>query len=226
MNRIKLYKSLGFSPKGIFDGGAFIGNWARSVATIFPEAKIILIEPNSTLHSVIQQNLQNFPSSSFVIAPFALSDQDDKEMHLNVWENSNHTNMQARLAGSSVLDHVQGEPSQKIQCFTKTMDSIAKMTNVKPDLIKLDLQGFEKFALAGGNECLKHAEMCIIEFGCLEAYKDRTTPAEIFKIMTRYDFVLYDVLDLLYRQYDSALCGGDFVFVKKNSKLKEHKDFF
>ena len=95
-----------------------------------------------------------------------------------------------------------------------------------PDLLKLDLQGFELPALKGADQCLKHAELCIVEFGCLDAYKERTTPNDVMNLMYQYDYVLYDIVDLIYRPYDGALVGGDFFFVKSDSRLKEHKDYF
>lgn len=226
MNRIQLYKKLGFSPNVVFDGGAFIGSWARNIAIIFPECKIVLIEPNSYIHNNIRQNLAQFPQDRFMIAPYALGDVDDKKVELNVWQNSSHEDLAIKLAGSSLLDHVQGDASQKVECTMKTLDTIMELSSLKPDLIKLDLQGFEKFALAGADEALKHAQMCIVEFGCLDAYKERTTPADLFEIMTKYGYVLYDIFDMIYRPYDNGLCGGDFVFVKKDHKLREHKDFF
>ncbi len=68
-------------------------------------------------------------------------------------------------------------------------------------------------------------EAFIIEFGCLPAYEDRTTPNDLFKIMYANNYCLYDIIDLIYRPYDNALTGGDFFFVKNDSDLKSHKGY-
>ena len=39
------------------------------------------------------------------------------------------------------------------------------------------------------------------------------------------DYCLYDIIDLIYRPYDNALTGGDFIFVKNSSQLKEYKGY-
>ena len=78
----------------------------------------------------------------------------------------------------------------------------------------------------GAEKILKSVELCIIEFGCLDAYVDRTTSRQLMDIMYDNGFCLYDIVDLRYRPYDGALAGGDFFFIKTSSKLKAHKDYF
>jgi len=63
----------------------------------------------------------------------------------------------------------------------------------------------------------------MIEFGCLEAYADRTTPDDLLELMYQNDYCLYDIVDCHYRPYDGALTGGDFFFVKNSSVLRKHK---
>ena len=92
-----------------------------------------------------------------------------------------------------------------------------------PDLVKLDLQGGELAALDGSTNALKTAELMLIEFGCLDAYIDRTTPRDLLDIMFENDYCLYDIVDCHYRPYDGALTGGDFIFVKNSSALRAYK---
>jgi hypothetical protein len=143
-----------------------------------------------------------------------------------VWVNSKHANKTTALAASSLMGHVQGEASVKLNVKTETIDSIINEAKVRPDLLKLDLQGAELPALNGAKTALESVEVCVIEFGCLDAYIERTTPVELCQFMSDLGFVLYDIWDLRYRPYDNALAGGDFVFVKTDSVLREHKDYF
>ena len=125
-----------------------------------------------------------------------------------------------------MLDHVQGEATRSVPVDVKRIDDIAEQTGLKPDLLKLDLQGAELPALKGAVQVLESCEFCVIEFGCLEAYKKRTTPAELLSFMDEQGFILYDIVDVKYRPFDGAMMGGDFFFVKRDSQLKAHRDYF
>lgn len=224
IERLEHARNIGFLPKVIYDCGAFIGKWAKEANELFPESKIILIEPNNELLDHINDNVKSFRPLVNVIQ--AAVGENHGSAILNVWENSQHGNKTTALAGSSLLGHVQGEASKKIEVEIKTIDQIVDDTGLKPDLIKLDLQGGEKSALIGAEKILEYTEMVIVEFGVLEAYKSRTTSKDLFDILDPYGFVLYDIVDLRYRPYDGALVGGDFFFIKKDSRLKSHKDYF
>ena len=71
---------------------------------------------------------------------------------------------------------------------------------------------------------LEKTEAIIIEFGCLEAYIDRTTPNDVMGVMYQNNYALYDIIDLIYRPYDNALTGGDFIFVKNDSPIQTWDD--
>jgi len=222
--RMKHIKDLGFKPKVIYDCGAFIGKWAVSVLEVFPEAQLVLIEPNINLHDQIYENVRAIRKRITLVSA-ALSDEVG-EGALNVWMNPKHSNELTALAASSLLDHVQGPPQETIAVELKTLDMIIDETNKIPDLIKLDLQGGELKALLGAKKHLNSIEMCMVEFGCLGAYVERTTPRDLMEILYDHGFCLYEIVDLRYRPYDGALAGGDFLFVQSWSELKSHKDYF
>lgn len=222
--RLQQMIDLGETFDIVYDCGAFIGRWAQQVNEILPDAKMVLIEPNPQLHANIRESTKPFKEQVQLIPSAVGSKLGTAE--LNVWKNSKHTNSTTALAGSSLLSHVQGEPCVKHNVTVTTLDEIFKETDWKPELIKMDLQGYEKDALLGAKGILSDAKVVISEFGCLEAYKSRTKPQELFDILVPYGFLLYDIVDLRYRPYDHALAGGDFIFVKKDSPLWEHKDYF
>jgi FkbM family methyltransferase len=224
MDRLQHLKEIGFSPKVMFDCGAFIGKWAVKVSEIYSKAELVLIEPNVNLLDEIEKRILPLRERTTIVTS-AVSDKVGKGT-LNVWDNPKHNNKITALAASSLLTHVQGEPEKKIEVDITTIDNIAKEYRKIPDMLKLDLQGGEFKALLGAKKVLKSVELCIIEFGCLDAYVDRTTPRQVMDIMYDNGFCLYDIVDLRYRPYDGALAGGDFFFIKTSSKLKAHKDYF
>lgn len=224
LERLKHVKALGFNPKVIFDVGAFVGDWAVQTRKIFSDSKFLLVEPNLHLKNRVLANLKGFDSDCVV--EWVAAGEFPGKVKLNIWGNSKHSDPTVGMAASSLLPHVQGEPSQNIDVDLLTLDEMASRNNLWPDLLKLDLQGFELSALKGAARCLKSSELAVIEFGCLDAYEGRSTPNEVMTHMYGSGFVLYDIVGLIYRPYDGALVGGDFIFVKAGSFLKAHKDYF
>ena len=218
-DRMTLLRRLGFSPRVIFDCGAYVGNWTRQTSQIFPNAQFLLIEPNPLILEQTRQTIQSIQPEP-VLLDCAVSAKTGQAT-LNI-----HVNEKSGMAGSSLLEHVQGIVPNRIDVEVKTLDSIADEHNLYPDLLKLDLQGSELTALQGAGEILTTTEVCIIEFGCLDAYINRTTPRDLLDFMYDHEYVLYDIVAPYYRPYDDALAGGDFFFVKASSQLRAYRGFW
>jgi FkbM family methyltransferase len=218
LGRIAHVASLGFAPRVVFDCGAYDGSWAAETARTFPGAQLVLVEPNPQLQPKIRQNVAGIQPAPIVVE--AAVGESESTAHLNVWGNE-----QTSTAGSSLLGHVQGEAGIRVEVKVMTIDAIAGREGKSPDFLKLDLQGFELPALKGATNALKTCELCQIEFGVLEAYIGRSTPRQLLDVMYDFNYTLYDVVDLIYRPYDDALTGGDFIFVKNDSPLRKYKAF-
>lgn len=214
-DRLSNLARLGFEAKVIVDGGAHKGKWTKTVSEFYPNSKFILVEPNPTVYSKIDETLPK--SIDYTIVKGALG-AEKGTLQLNVWEG-----VDKDLVGSSLCDHIRGDASTKVDCEVVTLDSLIDIYKEVPNFVKLDLQGYEIQALAGAKEILKHTELMIIEFGLLDAYVDRTTVRDLVNLMHDNAYSLYDVIDFHYRPYDNALTGGDFIFVKNSSKLKQYK---
>lgn len=216
MDRLTNMKNHGFNPKVIIDGGAHLGKWSESMSGIYPNAEYLIVEPNPDVNKNIEERI-NPTEIKYHLIKKALGPENG-ETFLNVWGGAD-----TKMVGSSICGHVQGEEPNKVSCEVINVDSIAAEFNVTPDLVKLDLQGYELEALKGATKVLEKAELFLIEFGCLEAYTDRATPKELMDYMYDHNFVLYDIVDLHYRPYDNALTGGDFLFISNNSPLREYQ---
>ena len=217
-SRLENVKKIGFSPKIIFDCGASVGAWTSEVYKIFPDSQLVSVEPNKIIINQLNEKISCITPRPIIING-AVGEKRGKG-YLNIWDN-----VETKMSGSSLKEHVQGEPKQKMEIEVYTLDGLAQELKIKPDLIKLDLQGGEIEALIGAEQILKTTEMFIIEFGVLDAYINRSTPRRLLDIMFDNDYCLYDIVDLIYRPYDDALTGGDFFFVKNLSLLRQHKGY-
>ena len=217
-SRLENVKKIGFSPKIIFDCGASIGAWTSEVSKMFPGSQLVSVEPNKIIINQLKENTSWITPKPIIING-AVGEKPGKGC-LNIWDND-----ETKMSGSSLKEHVQGEPKQKMEIVVYTLDGIAQELKIKPELIKLDLQGGEIEALMGAEQILKKTEMFIIEFGVLDAYINRSTPRRLLDVMFDNDYCLYDVVDLIYRPYDDALTVGDFFFVKNSCLLRQYKGY-
>jgi FkbM family methyltransferase len=216
--RLENTKKIGFSPKVIFDCGASVGLWTIKTSKLFTGSQLVSIEPNKKIINTLKEKTSVISPRPIIIEG-AVGEKNGKT-YLNIWDND-----ETKMSGSSLKGHVQGEPREKMEIELYTLDELAQELNMKPDLIKLDLQGGEIEALRGAKQLLETTEMFIIEFGVLEAYINRATPRQLLDIMIDNNYCLYDVVDLIYRPYDDALTGGDFFFVKNSSVLSRYKGY-
>ena len=215
IERVEHARALGFAPRVIFDCGAFHGVWARDAARLFPGSQLVLIEPNPFVRETIATTIAGVRPTPIVLEVAVGETAGSASLH--IWRD------EAADKSASLLDHVAGEARTTVDVDVRTLDSISEQLDLVPDFVKLDLQGGELAALRGARQILKSAELMLIEFGCLDAYIERTTPRDLLDVMYENDYCLYDVLGCHYRPYDGALTGGDFIFVKNSSALRSHK---
>ena len=216
-NRMAHARSLGFDPQVILDGGAFDGTWATSAARIFPGSKLILVEPNPHLQAKLGSVAAAIQPTPILVEAALASEPGTAS--LNVWREVDND------AGASLLPHVQGRPAVEVAVSVDTIDNITARHHLSPDLVKLDLQGAELQALLGARATLRTTEMLIVEFGCIDAYMNRTSPQDVMDVAYSAGFVLYDVFDIRYRPLDGALGGGDFCFVKRHGRLRASRSW-
>ena len=85
-------------------------------------------------------------------------------------------------------------------------------------LIKLDLQGFELEALRGATATLSRAAVVLTEVSFYaQAYEPPV--ADLVAFLRRANFDLYDIASIYARPRDNRPRQGDFVFVRRDSRL-------
>jgi FkbM family methyltransferase len=220
--RLRRLKTMGFEPQVIFDCGAYLGSWTREVSQIWPAATFVMMEPNQDVVGQARESLKAADVKGTLL-DVAVGESCQTGV-LNLWYGENSQSKDLIGQASSLLSHVQPSARQ-MPVQIRTLDSICAELMLMPDFVKLDLQGGELAALKGASTLFGKTELFMIEFGCLDAYIGRTTPAQLFEFMDQHNYSLYDIVDLLYRPGDQALSSGDFFFVRKDSKLKGRKGY-
>ena len=115
-------------------------------------------------------------------------------------------------------------PTRDVKTKLRTLDSILAADSLPgPDLIKLDVQGYELEVLKGAASALSAAKAVLMEVTVIELYQNNPVLSEVTAFMAERGFRTYDICSLLRRPLDKALCQVDIIFVKEDSELLERK---
>jgi FkbM family methyltransferase len=204
----------GIDCKSILDVGANKGHWSLMAKTVFPHAKFLLIEPQLEMEAALQSICSQNPQMQFVLAG---AGPENTEMVLTIWKD---------LLGSSLLP----PPEQALQISGQqrtipivTIDSLLQQMQFPlPELVKMDIQGFELEALKGATTLIGFTEVFILEVSLIPFDNHPNLPLlwDVVQFMHQNGYVVYDFAGFGRRPYDGALGQCDICFVKANGKLR------
>jgi len=211
-------RARGFTPRGIIDVGAHRGNWIRLALSIFPKTPVIMIEPQDEMEICLSDFSKTSSDCHFVKAG---AGREPGELVQTIWED---------YAGSSFLpqanaDLIRAGKQRKTRIIT--LDNL--MTDVypqfNPDLVKLDIQGFELEALSGAKTLFGRTEMFILETSLFPFMPGCPIAREVILFMSARGYELYDVPGFCRRPHDGALGQMDLAFVKSDGLFRKVKDW-
>lgn len=202
-------KSLGFAPETCIDVGAARGT--KSIYEAFPDAFHIVYEPLPDFHDELAQTMAPY---RHVIRKCALMDGQKKQTILR----------HADLFGSSLMHRRDDDSERVMEVEVTTLDQeLETIEHQKPVLLKTDCQGADLLVLNGGRKSLKSIDVAIVEASFFPFWgPHHPIFYEIVAFMKDQGFVVYDLLDGLYRPRDGALGQVDIAFVKEKSKFRKN----
>ncbi len=208
-------RRLGFRPTGVVDIGAYMGEWTMMARGIFPEAAFLMVEAQESKREVLEQvQLQDPSSVNYRIALLGAASREGVEFH----------QYDIAPTASSVLAAQAGAPARLVKCKMETLDNMLNHAGFRrPELIKIDVQGYELEVLKGGREALATAEAIVMEVSLIELYKGNPLMPEVIAFMQERRFQCYDIPTLLRRPSDRVLWQVDMIFVKDGSPLIKDK---
>ena len=179
------FKARGFDPALIFDIGAATGSWTEAVRPIFPTARFVTVEPRDT---------------GFDPTVRAAIGAAEGTAMLTDWD-----------TGSTLLTTgVDGGTQYEVP--VTTLNALAGRYGI-PDMVKLDVEGFELEALKGGGDLLGRTELFVIEVA-LYRFSGRPMVHEVVPLMAERGYLLYDIAGFIRRPFDGAVAMMDLCFVR------------
>lgn len=202
----------GFRPMAVLDAGAHRGYWSELANYFFPDAQFFLIEPVSANEPGLKELCAAKPTFQYHMV--AVGDQAGEQV----------MNVTPELTASSLLPMGTEWQAQGEKVRVVTLDSLLEQGLIQPpQLVKMDLQGYELKALDGGSRLFDSAEVFILEALLYEIMPGAPIFHEIVDYMARRGYVVFDFAGHLLREFEKDLGMLDVVFVKKSSPLVASK---
>jgi FkbM family methyltransferase len=166
-----------------------------------------MIEPVDELEAKLSQLVTEMPTCRYVKAAVG---REESELVLTVYED---------LIGPTFLadpDYEQLKSGRQRKTKVTTIDILMRGLDVDfhPDLVKLDIQGFELEALSGAQTIFGKTEVFILETSLFQFYPSTPITRKVISFMADRGYELYDITEYLRRPHDGALGQLDLAFVK------------
>lgn len=178
----------------VFDIGAHKGHYAAAIASATSVGEVVAFEPIPESFDALKQ----VAKESTKIRPIniALGDKPgSSEFYVN-----------DASASSSFLpmleSHVEHFPhtrnTRRITVEVETLDNVVASQGLpKPNLIKVDVQGFEDRVIAGGKKTFGAARWCLIEVSLVELYDGAGSFGVIYRSLADLGYELREVTSQL-----------------------------
>ncbi|HEY0790877.1 MAG TPA: FkbM family methyltransferase [Chthoniobacterales bacterium] len=202
----------GFRPDFILDVGASTAVWAETMREVFPDSRIVSIEPLRDLYQERYPYLRD-KYKRFEVLAVAVSDQPGEHAF----------QVSSDFYGSSLLQPQDQRNYQKLKVPVRTLDQLQQELNLNGHgLLKLDIQFAEHLALAGAMKLLPSIDVIMLELSLPRlAHGARTFP-EMLSWLIELGYRYYDDIDDFRAAGPGTLLQKDVVFVR--NRLFPYKD--
>jgi FkbM family methyltransferase len=205
----------GVAPELIFDVGAFRGEFATSALAAWPSARVACFEPLRHATEQIVKLQRDFPGIDLYRTLVGASEKADVELHM-------------AESSTSLLRDVDTD-KYPVEIFAQTTVDVAVRDSYagrSPDLLKLDVQGYELEVLKGAEKSLKRTRAILAEINLIDIHKNVPLLDEMIAWLSQRGFVAYDICGLTRRPLDNALWQTDMIFVQRDDPLRRDKRYF
>jgi FkbM family methyltransferase len=200
-------RRFGFMPRHVLDIGAHCGEWSEICLDVWPNTSICCFEPQQGPQEVLRQFAQRHTPK--VALKQALVGDVDRDS-IPFCEIG---------TGSSVLAS-QGSTVTRPMC---RVDTLIDEGLSPPELVKIDVQGFELQVLAGFEKHLRDCQVLQIELSLLPIVPNAALLHEVVAYLKERGFVMVDVDELIRAPSDGAVWQIDALFCREELALRQER---
>lgn len=196
----------------LYDVGANQGLLSTFWSKLPQVGTIYAFEPVSSVFAELQRNTKNI--QKIISFNTALGDtKGELIININEW---NPSSSLLPLSSRHLTEFPFATKARSEKISVARLDDLVSEKGLKsPDLVKIDVQGFEDKVLSGGTKTIERARHCIIELNLDKLYQGCPQITEIIATMDELNFDLVDIVGEVTGKA-GRLVQVDGLFRKKN----------
>lgn len=197
----------------VLDVGANVGRWTEALLDQLPDAAVWCFEPSSHAAGILSERISDRAAQVRVVRVALAAEEGSAEL----WSDRPGSGL-ASLSRRRTAHHgIEFVTSERVP--VTTLDRWAGDSGVRPDIIKLDVEGHELAVLRGGTSTLARTTVVQFEFGGANI-DSRTYLQDIWYFLTGLGFVIHRVAPRAlvplrtYREIDECFRTTNFIAVR------------
>ena len=191
-----------------FDVGAHHG-WVSmwTLPLVGKAGFVVSFEPSPANLSILEWHRARNTFSKWSIVPKAVSDADVKEEEFFLVDTGDSP-MNSLTTGAHGTPLMNGRDITKTSIQTITLDTYCRESGLRPNLVKIDVEGAELLVLRGAAKLLAESSPTLILAVHPYWLPAGQSPQQVFEFLTRYGYTVYDSKGCLvdYLQSGEYLC--------------------
>lgn len=198
-------------PKLVVDVGAYIGEWSAGVLQLLRPGRLIALEPSPANFAELELRLSGQPG---VELHQLAAGREAGSATLHVGGAGDLDSLLELRAGVGELYDLPATESHAVEVDIRPLDDLLRDAG-EVTLLKLDVQGAERDALAGASDVLQRTRCVLLETNFVSHYEGDTLFPELYELMCDAGFTFHTFAEPLHRdQHDGRLLFADAVFVR------------
>ncbi len=174
-------------PTVIYDIGAHLGTWSQLAKAVVPTARIHAFEPLAVHREGFRAATKDVPDIH--LHEVALGAQAGA-VAMQVTNLSDASSLLEVAGPSREMFGVTREREEEVR-MVRLDDYVSQTHIARPDLMKLDVQGYEIEVLRGGEACLRQCRFVILEVSFVEFYRGQALFHDVVRFMHERGFHLH-----------------------------------
>lgn len=203
---------MGIKPRTILDIGAYLGIFSKCANYIFPDAAIYAFEPLKDRYEELcglKGEIDKLECYNVALAEKA----GETFIHRSSRDYSSSLLEMDDLHKEAFPD-TAGERLEKVQI--QTLNKILAGKNLtKPILMKIDVQGYEKFVLDGADKVIEEVDYIICEMSFRTLYKGQPLFDAVYRQLNGFGFRFYGPLAERRHPKTSEVLQIDGLFIRQ-----------
>jgi len=187
LESLELLELLPISPRVVYDIGAHVGTWTLLAKSVYPNAEIFAFEPlvsHCEQYRATTAKLQNVNLHQVALG------SKPGIFEMKVTDRSDSSSLLRMTKACQDAFGLRFERPVEVQ--VERLDDYRCRHNLRnPDLIKLDIQGFELEVLLGAPGVLRNTRAIIAEVSFKELYTDQCRFDELVSHLAKSGFFVH-----------------------------------